>query len=121
MIESLAFSILSRIEDVLYADSMARNSPRADYNDKHTTLPEDSDKSETPNCVTLKDFMGWEIGEVEDNMKKNNSSGNLIECYFKGENEKLVSKPQAVVTPKRVSYLERLENLSGLRSPRSRH
>ena len=130
VIESLAFTVMSRIEDVLYADSLAQTSPQADYNERPsmdspelpiTTSSEEMDKnlSETPNSKTLSDFMGWELEQAENNIRKNNSTGN-IEIYYKGDNDKLSKTPKAV-TPKKFSYLERLENLSGLRSPTARH
>ncbi|KAL5835960.1 hypothetical protein ACOSQ4_015457 [Xanthoceras sorbifolium] len=132
IIESLAFTVTSRIEDVLYADSLTQTSPQADSNENPPTdspeLPvntssEEIDKphSETPNSKTLLDFMGWEIDQAEtNNIRKNHSTGN-IEIYFKGENDTLLSKTPNAVTPKKMSYLERLENLSGLRSPTARH
>jgi len=130
IIESLAFTVMSRIEDVLYADSLAQTSPQADYNERPsmdspelpiTTSSEEMDKnlSETPNSKTLSDFMGWELEQAENNIRKNHSTGN-IEIYYKGDNDKLSKTPKAV-TPKKLSYLERLENLSGLRSPTARH
>ena len=121
---------MSRIEDVLYADSLAQTSPLADYNGRPsmdspelriTTSSEEMDKnlSETPNSKTLSDFMGWELEQAENNIRKNQSTGN-IEIYYKGDNDKMSKTPNAV-TPKKLSYLERLENLSGIRSPTARH
>ncbi|KAJ8768751.1 hypothetical protein K2173_023655 [Erythroxylum novogranatense] len=57
IIESLAYTILSRIEDVIYADSQVQ-SPPSGPNDK---VEEDTEKisSETPTSKTLLDFMGW--------------------------------------------------------------
>lgn len=141
VIESLAFTVISRIEDVLYADSRAQTlslsesnevlemeSPRPSINNPG----EEWDKTcpETPNSKTLSDFMDWEeeqIAEAEAGtgrgayLKKTISTAN-IEGYYAVDNEMMMSKPPPrVVTPKKYSYLEKLENLSGLRSPAARH
>ncbi|XP_050218887.1 rho guanine nucleotide exchange factor 8 [Mercurialis annua] len=121
IIESLAFTVLSRIEDVLYADSLTQN-PKSESDDKSENErgEEDSDKwsageTATPTAMTLSDFMGWNVEKTENNnSKKYNTDG-----FFKGDPEKIMLKP--IMTMKKFSYLEKLENLSGLRSPTARH
>ncbi|KAJ9183947.1 hypothetical protein P3X46_007741 [Hevea brasiliensis] len=115
IIESLAFTVLSRIEDVLYADSLTQT-PESDESEK----PEEETgrlspaEAQTPTSLTLSDFMGW---GGDANTKKNNSYN--TESHFKGEHDhKMMLKPLAT---KRFSYLEKLESLSGLRSPAARH
>ncbi|KAJ6857009.1 rho guanine nucleotide exchange factor 8-like [Populus alba x Populus x berolinensis] len=108
IIESLAYAILSKIEDVLYADSLAQ-SPQLESNQK----PE-----ETPTSKTLSDFMGWKVDQGEANMNKTTSTDNMENC-FRGEQDKIKDKTDTT-TPRRFSYLEKLENLSGLRSPTAR-
>ncbi|KAJ0091698.1 hypothetical protein Patl1_13265 [Pistacia atlantica] len=141
VIESLAFTVISRIEDVLYADSYAQTSPLSESNEvpamespgsSINNPGEEWDKTcpETPNSKTLSDFMGWEeeqIAEAEAGtgtgayLEKTISTGN-VEGYYAVDNEMMMSKPPpTVVTPKKYSYLEKLENLSGLRSPAARH
>ncbi|CAN0901562.1 Rho guanine nucleotide exchange factor 8 [Linum grandiflorum] len=120
IIESLAYTVLSRIEDVLFADTAAQNPP-PDPSEK-VPAEEETDKlsssGETPSSMTLSDFMGWsmEKGESTTELKKSASSGNIegLEQQDKGS-------VKAVATPRKSSYLERLENLSGLRSPTARH
>ncbi|XP_041005776.1 rho guanine nucleotide exchange factor 8-like [Juglans microcarpa x Juglans regia] len=128
IIESLAFNVLSRIEDVLYADSRTQKLLQAEPNsnsavDSSPLTREEIDKwcsSEAPNSRTLSDFMGWNWDKGATEMKKNYPTGN-VDSYFKEENDRYKSKLGNVVTAKKMSYLEKLENLSGLRSPTARH
>lgn len=60
--------------------------------------------------------MGWDVETEETNMKNNLSAGNM-EGNFKDEQDNSISK---LTTPKKYSYLEKLETLS-LRSPTARH
>ncbi|XP_010089226.2 rho guanine nucleotide exchange factor 8 [Morus notabilis] len=132
VIESLASTVISRIEDVLYADFLTRNqasaakanarfsmvsSPNAEP--KKSQNSEDEDSDGTPTSRTLSDFMGWSLGQEEaDNEKKN---GLRKESRFKeaSDQNKLTDKP-ANINTKRFSYLEKLDNFS-LRSPAARH
>ncbi|XP_021903166.1 rho guanine nucleotide exchange factor 8-like isoform X2 [Carica papaya] len=114
VIESLAFTVMSKIEDVLYADYKAQSSSpvvsdksQTDSEPWRSPIPkspvtrEEVDKlvsAETPTSMTLSDFMGWNP-----------------------DADKAMHKPPLSPTPKKVSYLERLENLTSLRSPTDRH
>ncbi|KAJ7973854.1 Rop guanine nucleotide exchange factor like [Quillaja saponaria] len=97
IIESLAFTVMSRIEDVLYADSLTQNPSLEKYNGrlsfaeqaKSPNSGEDIDSlhsTDTPNSMTLSDFMGWSSVQGGVNMKKNDSTADM-ESYFQGENE----------------------------------
>ncbi|KAM3246036.1 rop guanine nucleotide exchange factor 12 isoform X1 [Capsicum annuum] len=124
IIESRAFTVMSRIEDVIQADNLAQDPSNGEVkrypiedplkvsygmNDKEDV--EKLSSGDTPNSMTLLDFMGWEEGDddAEKDMKEDQS---------KESDAKLVSKPPNVVTNNRVSYLD---NLAGLRSPTARH
>ncbi|KAF5739152.1 hypothetical protein HS088_TW12G00352 [Tripterygium wilfordii] len=124
ILESLAFTVTSRIEDVLHADYVTQNPSkvackRNRFRDMPTSPPlpdkspprEDLEKenSETPISKTLSDFMGWNLDQGETEMKKEPLADDLCK-----DGEKL----GMVVTNKKVSYLE---NLGGLRSPTERH
>ncbi|MBA0555169.1 hypothetical protein Golob_014224 [Gossypium lobatum] len=85
IIESLAFSILSRIEDVLHADSLAQSSS-SNSDDDATRLS----SAETP---TLLDFMGWGI----DPLKRSSID---MENLFKVDSDKKTSKPPVSPTPR---------------------
>ncbi|XP_060205758.1 rop guanine nucleotide exchange factor 12-like [Lycium barbarum] len=122
IIESRAYTVMSRIDDVLQADDLAQNPSNGEVkrfpiedslgvsdNDKEEV--EKLNSGEIPNSMTLLDFMGW--GEGEDDTEKD-----VKEDRSKESDGKLLSKPPNVVTNKRVSYLE---NLAGSRSPTARH
>lgn len=118
---------MSRIEDVLYADSLSQNPLLADSSNLHSVesspLSEEVDKwssSDTSSSKTLSDFMGWNTDRGANDMKKLNPTGDM-ESYLKDAHDSFKSKIANVVTTKKLSYLERLENLSGLRSPTARH
>lgn len=128
ILETLAFTVLSRIEDVMNADALARNPSSAEQkrhskterspvtgsekfpNNKEET--ENLSSNETPTSKTLLDFMGWNLDQGEMDGKKD----------FNDDVEtKPLSKPENIITNKRISYIERLEILGGSRSPTARH
>ncbi|CAI0474662.1 unnamed protein product [Linum tenue] len=117
ILESLAYTVLSRIEDVLYADQVAR-SPTQDGKKRSPLISgtpplEDRDRTsvDAPSAMTLSDFMGWE-GEHNDNDE------DLVEATeeITKQDSKLSGILNSVVTRK--TYLD---NLVGSRSPTSRH
>ncbi|XP_052183551.1 rho guanine nucleotide exchange factor 8-like isoform X2 [Diospyros lotus] len=130
VLESLAFTVLSRIEDVLYADSNAQDpslaaskrkpsgdsspvsSPPCHSEDIGSEKP---NAAETPSSMTLSDFMGWNLDQGDTEMKKTHSTGNLES--LKEEKEHKPSKIVSIVTNKKFLYMEKLETLGGLRSP----
>ncbi|KAL7162466.1 hypothetical protein ACSBR2_042872 [Camellia fascicularis] len=133
ILESLAFTVLSRIEDVLQADNLERNPPHGEQKqyllqDSSQVMREDKfrhtkdeleklNSVETmPSSMTLSDFMGWTSDQGENETKKD-STDNLL----KEKDAKALSKPPNIVTNKKLSYIERLETLGGLRSPTARH
>ncbi|KAG5225685.1 rop guanine nucleotide exchange factor [Salix suchowensis] len=113
IIESLAYAILSKIEDVLYADSVAQ-SPQSEANQKPEEELDSSTSAETPTSLTLSDFMGWKVDQGE----AKTASADSMESSFKGDQDRIKDKTDT--NPKRFSYLEKLENLSGMRSPTAR-
>ncbi|CAL5443947.1 unnamed protein product [Camellia sinensis] len=133
ILESLAFTVMSRIEDVLQADNLERNASHGEQKqyllqDSSQVMREDkfrhtNDELEklnsvemTPSSMTLSDFMGWTLDQGENETKKD-STDNLL----KEKDAKALSKPPNIVTNKKLSYIERLETLGGLRSPTARH
>lgn len=113
VLESLAFTLTSRIEDVLYADSCAQNptEPRykrrpslADCDSKGTfkalDAKEEIDKINQLDgqAVTLSDFMGWQ--EQED---RKDEGGN--------DDGKSKKKPDIPVYKKHF-YLQKIENFA---------
>lgn len=81
MLETLANTVLSRIEDVLYADLKAQESSMAGAKTPTSTSPtennipsgEEPDKlicaANTPTSRTLLDFMGWGVDPHEAQVK----------------------------------------------------
>ncbi|KAH6758814.1 RHO guanyl-nucleotide exchange factor 8 [Perilla frutescens var. frutescens] len=118
ILETLAFTVLSRVEDVMNADTQARGSIAEKKNsikertisEKITDKKEDTE-SETPNSKTLLDFMGWNMEQGETDGKNANDENT----------DKTLSKAENIITNKKLSYIERLEILGGSRSPTSRH
>lgn len=128
VIESLAFNMMSRIEDVLYADTMVRESKMEESfenlsdtdklsSDENFVDKTSSNENDSAASKTLLDFMGWNINRGSFYIRSLVTKEN----YNKEEDDKLMSKPASFVTAKRFSYLEKLESLSALRSPTARH
>lgn len=127
MLESLAFTVMSRIEDVLYADSLTQEQANSGSARMSSSSCCCSTKSErtleplrkldtkeeieklsaggTPTTNTLSEFMGWQVDQEKaehDEMK--------FKC-----------KPPRIIVNKKLTYIEKLESLGGVRSPISRH
>ncbi|CAN4100237.1 unnamed protein product [Withania somnifera] len=114
IIESRAFTIMSRIEDVLQADAMAQKPSNGEVKRPLSDKEEVGKLSSAENGagMTLLDFIGW-TPDQENNPKKD-----LKEVPTKDTDVKLKCKPPSIVTNKRFSYLE---NLGMCRSPTARH
>ncbi|KAK6137068.1 hypothetical protein DH2020_029193 [Rehmannia glutinosa] len=109
VLESLANTVMSRIQDVLYADSLAQDPSLAVVTWKQSmdsipsptlsSFPSPSEEAEklssaaeTPTSMTLSDFMGWNLEPPQTDIRKNHSAGNL-QSYIKDEEEKIMTKP----------------------------
>ncbi|CAM8881071.1 unnamed protein product [Rhodiola kirilowii] len=115
ILESLAFKVISRIEDVQHADSLAQNPSGEEKRDRCLVSPikgEDHNLPDGPISMTLSDFMGWNFDQADTEQKKD-SADDLSKHMTKVSN--------ISTTPKKVSYIEKLENLGGMRSPAERH
>ncbi|KAJ4787806.1 rop guanine nucleotide exchange factor-like protein [Rhynchospora pubera] len=115
VLESLASTVLSRVEDVIRADDQARKSSPVDSTKsprQYDSEPEMSRIESSP-LTKLSDFMEWNMDQDSETPKPD--SGNLEDALK--PIEKLLKKPVSI--PKKFSYLE---SLGGLRSPTiSRH
>lgn len=99
ILESLAYTVLSRIDDVLEADRAVN---------KRST-PRESEEETLVGSMTLSDFMGWDFDQA----------GNAdLESKKDTSDEQLVKDKLSVVTTKKTSYLE---TLGGVKSPTARH
>ncbi|OIW03688.1 hypothetical protein TanjilG_30752 [Lupinus angustifolius] len=145
IIESLAYTVMSRIEDVLYADTMTKNPSLAVSSRRFSldSLPvaaaeesspnssgeekENSCSPDAPPSMTLSDFMGWSATTTTTtttkgggDLKKTNSTGD-IEVYLKEKDEKSITKSPKFSTPKKAYYLDKLEYLNASKTPIARH
>ncbi|XP_047323079.1 rho guanine nucleotide exchange factor 8-like [Impatiens glandulifera] len=109
VLETLANTVMSRIEDVLYADGLAQDPSQEACEWKANGDSEDGvqrvSSSGTPTSTTLFDAMGWNLDA--------NKSPAAKEENGKSPN----SKPPIVGSNKKLSYMEKLEKLGSLRSP----
>ncbi|KAL6629455.1 hypothetical protein ACP70R_029220 [Stipagrostis hirtigluma subsp. patula] len=119
VLESLAYSVMSRIEDVLSADAAAQNltateaARRLEADARRLDAKEELEKlNEAPASMTLFDFMGWHFDQ--DELMKRKEDGTLD---ADGE-AKLKKAPS--LAPKKFSYVDTLSS-SGMRSPSARH
>ncbi|KAH6781397.1 RHO guanyl-nucleotide exchange factor 12 [Perilla frutescens var. hirtella] len=112
IIESLAFTVLSRIDDVMLIDSQAREQAGLDGRPLTSpgTIADQENGADSPSKTTLLDFMGWENGETEAKKDVQDEAADAIQP---------TSKPASIALNKR--FIEKLENLGGMRSPTSRH
>lgn len=137
VLESLANTVMNRIEDVLYADSLALDpslavskwqpsreaSPSPSPSPQRSGLSTPAEEADrissvgTPSSMTLLDFMGWSLEQGETEIKKNHSYDNL-DAYTRDENEKTMGKPSGINPIKKLSYIEKIE--MSLRSPTAR-
>ncbi|XVF26764.1 hypothetical protein REPUB_Repub14bG0046600 [Reevesia pubescens] len=113
ILESLAFTVLSRIEDVLNADFAVKN-PQSPLKDdsRPTLIPSPRYDLETTNSMTLSDLLTWSLDRNDSEENRDSTDESSKEADAK-QKQKL-----SVVTAKKVSYLE---SLGGLRSPKERH
>ncbi|WVZ13917.1 hypothetical protein V8G54_011483 [Vigna mungo] len=133
VIESLAYTVLSRIEDVLYTDSVAKNPSLAVSSRRVSvdSLPisgrtspnsEDADSnihsSDTPPSMTLSDFMGWTSIKEELDAKNSNLSGDLEDFVDENDEKSATKSPDCA---QKSSYLDKLEYLNALKAPIARH
>ncbi|KAK8957490.1 Rho guanine nucleotide exchange factor 8 [Platanthera zijinensis] len=128
ILETLAYTIMSRIEDVLYADQLAldpskKNSSRKlSISDSEAFPPrkldpkpeiKKPDSMDQQTSFTLSDYMGWALDQDPESEKRDSGSPT--------EEESQLKKPPVVATHKKFSYIEKLESFGGLRSPTARH
>ncbi|CAM0945894.1 unnamed protein product [Alopecurus aequalis] len=121
VLESLAYSVMSRIEDVLGADATATNltASEAARRQMEMNAPRKLDAreeleklNEAPASMTLYDFMGWHFDQ--DELMRKREEGTLDEA-----GEAMLLKKAPSIAPKKFSYVDSLA--AGMRSPSARH
>jgi hypothetical protein len=108
VLESLAYNVMSRIEDVIISDNVAREKAKKD-------MPPGSEPAPSPlqapeDSMTLLDFMGWN-GEAEG--KVDDKSPSAVEQ----DDGRLMKLPN-IMTNLKNTYMD---VLGGHRSPPGRH
>ncbi|WOK93809.1 rho guanine nucleotide exchange factor 8-like [Canna indica] len=110
VLESLAFTVMSRIDDVFYADSFAQDPSSKDPNKRRAMAAaaqaKKLEREDESASMTLSDFMGWNF-EQEPELAEKNAGDPL--------------KKLPEVKANRFSYIDKIEHEGGMRSPTARH
>merc|ERR1712224_561123 len=104
--------VMSRIEDVLYADYVTRNPTQAGKKRnplKESPMTSPGEDTVEMNSRTLLDFMGWGSDQNDSELKKDIATDDPLK-----DDGMFLQKPGNIVTNKKTSYLD---TLGGLRSP----
>lgn len=136
ILESLAYTVMSLIEDVLYADSFAQN---PESKRRPVTVlgpvtglvkfpnPEEEIRNlnsmDAPSSMTLLDFMGWQSGMMEGMIEAKHEAESkrkdLKSFINRNFNDLKLGKLHKIHINKKTSYKEKLEKM-GLKSPSAR-
>ncbi|CAN8240608.1 unnamed protein product [Cochlearia groenlandica] len=102
ILESLAYTVLSRIDDVLEADRALNK-----------TSITNKEAAEEVGSMTLLDFMGWDVDQPDSESKNNN-----IIIIDASSDDLLVKDKLNLLTTKKTSYLD---SIGAVNSPTARH
>ncbi|GJM93061.1 hypothetical protein PR202_ga09585 [Eleusine coracana subsp. coracana] len=115
VLESVAFNVMSRIEEVITADNHAREKAKKDAPAAEVReLGDEVDESKT----TLLDFMGW-TGDSEAKNDDSSPPPPLPEAPAQDDG-RLMKLPN-IMTNLKQTYMDKLDFLGGHRSPTGRH
>ncbi|XP_066309956.1 rho guanine nucleotide exchange factor 8-like isoform X2 [Miscanthus floridulus] len=120
VLESLAFNVMSRIEDVIQADNVAREKARKNAPPAPRTANEQSeagDDDDQSKQTTLLDFMGW----TGDSEGKNDDVSPAPPPELPPQDDGRLMKLPNIMTNLKQTYMDKLDFLSGNRSPSGRH
>ncbi|KAK4760721.1 hypothetical protein SAY87_005614 [Trapa incisa] len=118
VIESLAYNVLSRIEDVLEADAFARDPTATESRSSlfKSSLPpsipdpnteDNSECNETPSSMTLSDFMGWSLDNKESKIIQSVENQQSLSADEDDKPNSAPHKSSHHITNKISSYLEK--------------
>ncbi|KAB2037313.1 hypothetical protein ES319_D03G066100v1 [Gossypium barbadense] len=115
ILESLAHTVMSRIEDVIRADLLTQDPPESNptKDDSQPNSVHAGDDLESTNAQTLSDLLTW----TTDQNENEDQTEPQLETPKENNDQKHLTKLNMLIT-KKISYLE---SLGGLRSPTSRH
>ncbi|KAF8663769.1 hypothetical protein HU200_055095 [Digitaria exilis] len=118
VLESLAYNVMSRIEDVIQADNLAREKAKRDAPPPEEAAAGRRDAQEGGDGTTLLDFMGW-TGESEG--RNDACSTPPPPPEMPAQDDGRLMKLPNIMTNLKQTYMEKLDFLSGSRSPAGRH
>ncbi|KAF8766262.1 hypothetical protein HU200_007775 [Digitaria exilis] len=118
VLESLAYNIMSRIEDVIQADNLAREKAKRDAPPPEEATAGRRDAQEGGHGTTLLDFMGW-TGDSEG--RNDDCSTPPPPPEMPAQDDGRLMKLPNIMTNLKQTYMEKLDFLSGSRSPAGRH
>ncbi|XP_062222080.1 rop guanine nucleotide exchange factor 9-like [Phragmites australis] len=121
VLESVAFNVMSQIEDVIDADNLAKekakkNAPPAAEEAAERHEPQEAGEEEDQS-MTLLDFMGW-TGDAE---AKNDDRSPPPPPEPPAQDDGRLMKLPNIMTNLKQTYMEKLDFLGGHRSPTGRH
>ncbi|TVU35040.1 hypothetical protein EJB05_16907 [Eragrostis curvula] len=120
VLESLAFNVMSRIEDVIIADNHAREKAKRDAPPaaaEQSCVPHEAGEEVEDQSRTLLDFMGW-TGDSEQ--KNDDNSPPPPPPEPPADDGRLMKLPN-IMTNLKQTYMDKLDFLGGHRSPTGRH
>ncbi|MCL7024388.1 hypothetical protein MKW94_025738, partial [Papaver nudicaule] len=131
VLESLAYTVMSRIDDVFYADSLTQNpslatskrilsmdvTPKAQGLVKFPDPDEEAEKvnamDQIPSPMTLLDFIEMSTVQSDKSPLKKSEQMDNLEEFLKEEDGQGMTKPANInVLTKKVSYVENLGRMS---------
>ncbi|PAN28409.1 hypothetical protein GQ55_5G151100 [Panicum hallii var. hallii] len=116
VLESLAFNVMSRIEDVIQADNVAREKAKRDA-PAEAAGRRDPQNGGEDGGTTLLDFMGW----TGDSEGRNDDCSPPPPPELPAQDDGRLMKLPNIMTNLKQTYMDKLDFLSGNRSPSARH
>ncbi|WVZ68765.1 hypothetical protein U9M48_017661 [Paspalum notatum var. saurae] len=125
VLESLAYNVMSRIEDVIQADNMAREKAKRDAPPAAEAAgcrrPQVEGEEDDQSKTTLLDFMGW-TGDSEGRNDDSSPAPPPPPPETPAQDDGRLMKLPNIMTNLKQTYMEKLDFLSGgNRSPTGRH
>ncbi|CAO1946060.1 unnamed protein product [Urochloa humidicola] len=115
VLESLAYNVMSRIEDVIQADDLAREKAKRDAPPPEAAAAGGREAQEAgeDGGSTLLDFMGW----TGDSEERNDDSSPLPPAEMPAQDDGRLMKLPNIMTNLKQTYMDKLDFLSGNKSP----
>ncbi|CAO2166467.1 unnamed protein product [Urochloa humidicola] len=115
VLESLAYNVMSRIEDVIQADNLAREKAKRDAPPPEAAAAGGREAQEAgeDGGSTLLDFMGW----TGDSEERNDDSSPLPPAEMPAQDDGRLMKLPNIMTNLKQTYMDKLDFLSGNKSP----